>query len=382
MPLVVALAAYIPARRAAGMSAIAAISAGSAPKRGQGLKVQRKLAGSRLPRSVSMGLGLPFARPARSALTLAAVLLGVTTVVFANGLARAMTGVSARLGPDRRGDVRRQHATEPGRPAGPDAMEQAMRATPGVAAVSTQAGDMVGVAGMTTAIDVQFYGGDSAQMGWTMVRGHWLNGPDQIVAPSRFLNRHHLSLGQTLTLETERPHHPGHHRRRGHHRRGQHAEADWTTFQQLSPGRQADDFEVRAAPGTDQKALAAKLQEPGPSLAATLRDYGEPQRRHAESSPPCITVILSLVAALGVFNTVLLNTRERRRDLGMLKSVGMTPRQVMAMIVTSMGLLGLHGGLVGLPLGYGLYQVVVPLMEHAQGMDLPPSLTTCTRHHC
>ena len=35
-------------------------------------------------------LGLPFARPGRSALTLAAVVLGVTTVTFATGLATTM----------------------------------------------------------------------------------------------------------------------------------------------------------------------------------------------------------------------------------------------------------------------------------------------------
>ena len=38
-----------------------------------------------------------------------------------------------------------------------------------------------------------------------------------------------------------------------------------------------------------------------------------------------LTLLLGAVAALGVFNTVVLNTRERRRDLGMLKSIGMTP---------------------------------------------------------
>ncbi|MFI6356392.1 hypothetical protein ACIBJF_27855 [Streptomyces sp. NPDC050743] len=40
---------------------------------------------------MSLGAGLPFARPARSALTLAAVVLGVTTVTFATGLATTMT---------------------------------------------------------------------------------------------------------------------------------------------------------------------------------------------------------------------------------------------------------------------------------------------------
>jgi putative ABC transport system permease protein len=411
VPLLVGLAAYIPARRAAAMSANTAISTGGAPKLGRGLKIQRKLAGTRLPRPVSMGLGLPFARPARSTLTMAAVLLGVTTVVFANGLARAMTGVSAasdRIGavtidispatgsdalgagskgtatgsdasatrPDVPATGSDALATGPGVPpaSDPTSFEQAIRATPGVAAVAENTADLVGVAGMTTGIDAQFYGGDSAQMGWTMISGHWLNGPHQIVAPSRFLNRHHLSLGQTLTLELN-----GHTTQAtivGEDITGGDSMliADWTSLQQLSPNRHPDHFEVRAAPTTDHKALTAKLQKLSPAWSATLRDYGNPNAG-IQLFSTVLTIILSLVAALGVFNTVLLNTRERRRDLGMLKSVGMTPRQVITMIVTSMTLLGLMGGLIGLPLGYALYQVVVPLMEHAQGMDLPASLT-------
>ncbi|WP_370363807.1 FtsX-like permease family protein [Catenulispora sp. GP43] len=373
VPLLVALTAYVPARRAAGMSAIAAISAGSAPRRGRGLKVQRKLAGSRLPRSVSMGLGLPFARPARSALTFAAVLLGVTTVVFANGLARTLSDASAAS--DRVGAVAFDVGHAPAKQVNLDAaaMEKAMRAVPGVDAVAGQAGDMVGVAGMTSAVNAQFFGGDSAKMGWTMVEGHWLDGPNQIVAPARFLNRHHLALGQTLTVElngrTARAVIVG----EGITGGDSMFYADWSTLQQLSPGSQADGFEVHAAAGADRQALAAKLRALDPSWDVTIRDYGNPNTSFY-AFVTVMTVILSLVAALGVFNTVLLNTRERRRDLGMLKSVGMTPRQVVAMIVTSMGLLGLLGGIVGLPLGYGLHALIVPMMEHAQGVDLAPSM--------
>ncbi|MFG3530141.1 FtsX-like permease family protein [Streptomyces sp. NPDC047917] len=71
------------------------------------------------------------------------------------------------------------------------------------------------------------------------------------------------------------------------------------------------------------------------------------------------TVLLTLVASLGVFNTVLLNTRERRRDLGMLKSIGMTPREVVVMTVTSVAGLGAIGGLLGIPLGIVAHRLVV-----------------------
>ncbi|MFE4874505.1 FtsX-like permease family protein [Streptomyces sp. NPDC056682] len=74
---------------------------------------------------------------------------------------------------------------------------------------------------------------------------------------------------------------------------------------------------------------------------------------------------------MGVFNTVVLSSRERRRDLGMLKSIGMTPRQVTVMLVVSMAGLGLIGGILGLPLGVAAYQVVIPLTESSAHLALP-----------
>jgi putative ABC transport system permease protein len=64
-----------------------------------------------------------------------------------------------------------------------------------------------------------------------------------------------------------------------------------------------------------------------------------------------LTALLVAVAALGVFNTVVLNTRERRKDLGILKSIGMTPRQLIAMVATAMAAVGTVGGLAGVPAG-------------------------------
>jgi putative ABC transport system permease protein len=87
-------------------------------------------------------------------------------------------------------------------------------------------------------------------------------------------------------------------------------------------------------------------------------------------SATLLTVVLGAVAALGVFNTVVLNARERRRDLGMLKSIGMTPRQVTVMMVTSMGALGVVGGLLGLPLGVGVHRMVAPAMMRAAQSDV------------
>jgi putative ABC transport system permease protein len=88
-------------------------------------------------------------------------------------------------------------------------------------------------------------------------------------------------------------------------------------------------------------------------------------------SASALTLMLAVVAALGVFNTAVLNTHDRRRDLGVLKSMGMTPQQVTTMTVTSMAVLGAAGSLAGIPLGMVGHHVVVPRMADAVDIALP-----------
>ena len=81
-----ALAALGPALRAGRLSAVQAIAAGRAPRTGRGYAAHRIAARLRLPRPVGIGLAAPFARPARTAVSLAAIAFGATAVIFAFGL--------------------------------------------------------------------------------------------------------------------------------------------------------------------------------------------------------------------------------------------------------------------------------------------------------
>ena len=81
-----ALAALGPALRAGRLSAVQAIAAGRAPRTGRGYAAHRLAARLRLPRPVGLGLAAPFARPARTAVSLAAIAFGATAVIFAFGL--------------------------------------------------------------------------------------------------------------------------------------------------------------------------------------------------------------------------------------------------------------------------------------------------------
>lgn len=89
-----------------------------------------------------------------------------------------------------------------------------------------------------------------------------------------------------------------------------------------------------------------------------------------------LTLMLVAVAGLGVLDTAVLDTRERIHDLGILKALGMTPRQTVGMVLTSVTGIGLLAAAAGVPLGIALHHYVTPLMGDAGGMNLPDAFLT------
>ncbi|HZI93283.1 MAG TPA: ABC transporter permease [Patescibacteria group bacterium] len=62
------------------------------------------------------------------------------------------------------------------------------------------------------------------------------------------------------------------------------------------------------------------------------------------------TLVGVIIAALGVFNSVLVSVTERSQELGVLKVLGASPSQVFAVVTVETLLLGLIGGLTGVAL--------------------------------
>lgn len=148
-------------------------------------------------------------------------------------------------------------------------------------------------------------------------------------------------------------------------------DATWQTFRQLSPEASAAEYEVRLAVGADVQAYVEAAEAVDPDLRVSVLDARNAATVTVVAFSSVFTVLLSTVAALGVFNTVLLSVRERRRDLSMLKSIGMTPRQVVAMTVTSVAGVGAVGGLLGVPLGLIAHRLIV---DHVGVVSFPESM--------
>ena len=120
--------------------------------------------------------------------------------------------------------------------------------------------------------------------------------------------------------------------------------------------RLPDDAIVRVPPG--REALATE------SLAAVDRGLS-------------FTGTLSLVlAAAVILNTLLMNVSERRAQLGMLRSLGATRRQVVRLILREALLLGLAGSALGCSAGVVGAQLLLRAMERLLDTTLPPSQLT------
>jgi putative ABC transport system permease protein len=368
VPVLVGLTALLSSVRARRLSAVEAISAGSAPRRGRGLRVQRWLGGTRLPRAVSLGVGLPLARPARSALTAATVLLGVAGVTVAIGLSRSVT---AYVDADSRADAVQVevHPAEGGPALSDQADESMLRALPGAERVVASKELIMQQIGGTEPTQVRFYRGSDA--GFEMLQGRWPTAAGEVAVSRRFLTQSGLALGDTCTFEGDGKRLPV--RIVGEVLMGD-AEpvlSNWATLTRMAPGTRADGYEVKLATGADDSAYVAAVRVGDPGLSAVPTRVPGSVIIAIYFTITLLTVLLGAVAALGVFNTVMLNARERRRELGTLKSIGMTPRQVVLMMVTSMAALGLAGGLVGIPIGVVFQRYAMRAIAHAAQIVIP-----------
>lgn len=67
-----------------------------------------------------------------------------------------------------------------------------------------------------------------------------------------------------------------------------------------------------------------------------------------------LVFIVFLIAGIGVLNTMLVSVMERRRELSLLKALGLPPLRILGLVTAETALLCLGAGLVGLLLGAGL----------------------------
>ncbi|MEU6846592.1 FtsX-like permease family protein [Streptomyces sp. NPDC046716] len=396
----VALTAWAGAWRAGRLRTVDALALGRGPGSARGRRAARLAARLPLPRPVGLGLARPFARPARAAAMAAAVLFGTAAVTFAVGLGSSLAEVSeARAhdaadvtidphappaglppGPDPRREARDRAAAEALAKADPAALRAAIARQPGTRAQYGQATGQATVAGISGATDVIAFDGDASWAGYAQVTGRWIRASGEAVVPTAFLTATGAAVGDTLTLDHGGT--PVRIRIVGTiletHNDGMEVFTDLTTFTTAGVDLTPTSHFVALRPGTDRTAyldaLNADLAPLHLTADAPAPANGGDQAVALGSLTALLTALLVAVAALGVLNGVLLDTRERARETGIHKALGMTPRQTVVTVATSVVVTGLLGGALGVPLGVALHHVIVPAMGDSAGIGLPAAV--------
>ena len=377
------------ALRAGRMSAIQAIATGRAPRPRRGYGAHRLLGRAHLlPRPVSIGLAGPFARPARTVVTLAAIVFGVTAVIFGYGLSASLSQIEADLSHSASGQVHvllagrqngliiisGQSPAKPSLAAQERAVTTALRAQPGTAHYAAEASDQVSVVGLASQLQLTGYEGNAGWTGYAMISGHRYSAPDQVNVNTAFLNDTGAKVGQEYTLTSG-----------GEHTTVQIAGeffdpaggrplmmGSMSTLAAVDPGLSPQMYQAGLTPGTDVGSYVNALQSTlGPGYAVSVNDSGGGEILAMQGLIAMLTLLIVVVAGSGVLNTVVLQTRERVHDLGVFKAIGMTPRQTIAMVVSMVAGIGLAAGLAAIPAGVALHQYVLPIMGNAVQSALP-----------
>ncbi len=139
---------------------------------------------------------------------------------------------------------------------------------------------------------------------------------------------------------------------------------DWMVseevYQQVTPSFVRSDIVVLvgAEPGTDLDTLRTDLEAATATFVVVqVQDREEFKGAQSQQIDTLLAVLYGLlalavvIAILGIVNTLALSVVERRREIGMLRAVGMQRAQVRRTIYLESMLIALFGAIVGLALG-------------------------------
>src|SRR5207248_1479308 len=169
-------------------------------------------------------------------------------------------------------------------------------------------------------------------------QGRWLGpAPGEVLLPLAVLNQAHLKVGDSFdAVLAGRPMHLHVVGEVSALNAGYAAFFNWSTLAAVLPDAQPDRYDVVLKPGSDPEGYAAAVRGLEPDfLTVTVNHVSSNDTIEAMNAiVPILALMLGLVAAVGVFSTMLLHVRERARDNAILKAVGMSPRQLLAMVLT------------------------------------------------
>ena len=361
LAMIVLLASFLPTLRAAHSDSMRAMVLGAAPGSTRRSWASAALKLLRAPRPLSLGAGDAFARPVRATMTLAALAIGIATATFGIGFQNTLGSLAsnpAAIGYAQDVVVNRY----------PGMSDDALMAS---LAAQSETQLVLGVKLMTMRLADQkdpavLYAirGDGSSLGYRAMSGRWFGDRGEAVIGAVTARNSHLQLGDTVTgsivggpalalrvvgLAND------------FNTTGNFVKIGWETIAAVMPSAAPDQYLIKLRPGSDSRAFAERIAAIAPdSLDARPTNIADVNvyTNLINGMIGGLTLVLMLIAAAGVFNATLLTTRERVRDIAILKTVGMTSRQIALMAMAAIWVLAFAAACIGMPLGVWLEGVI------------------------
>jgi putative ABC transport system permease protein len=127
---------------------------------------------------------------------------------------------------------------------------------------------------------------------------------------------------------------------------------------------------LRLAPGVDVDATTRNLRE---AIAPLQRLSVQPNQAFRDevlvifdrtfAITGALNLLATLVAFIGVLSALLSLQLEKQRELGIMRAVGLTVRQLWGLVMLETGLMGVVAGLLAMPTGFALSLILVYIIN-------------------
>jgi putative ABC transport system permease protein len=151
----------------------------------------------------------------------------------------------------------------------------------------------------------------------------------------------------------------------------------WGDMRKYFGQNNATFYIARLKPGSDAKTVEQTLKDEfGKSYHLNIqsgdewRAYMRQQAMSFFTLFDAIVAVAIVVGALGVVNTMTMSVLERTREIGMLRSVGMTRTQITWMVLAEAATMGVIAAIFGIGAGVGLSFTMVTGMTQATGWSM------------
>lgn len=340
-----------------------------------GFGVLRFLAKFRLPFAVAIGLRELLVRPLKSITVLIVTMFALCAVVLS--LIMVSTIGSYENDPLRFGafsDVQ----VQPVAALSPAALRKDMARLHGVRYyVTTEFSEHVQLLKKSLTYRLSAESSSNGVLPYIIQTGHSLERPGDVIAGAGLLNALGLHVGDSLftVIDGQKAH---------LHIVGQYfdisnggmeAVISPQTLRQYHQPALIEEVDVNLTdPGQTPAAIQSLKSIFGAKATVVSGDVTvlPPQITQLKTLLLSFSLALVVIALLSLFNTLIRFTLERRRDIGILKSIGMSPRQAIVAILTMGMSMVLVGGVISVPLGLVLDHTVMAWAATSQGTGAIP----------